>query len=191
MHPKNLSIHDYTYDLPEDRIAKFPLPERDASKLLIYDGSKITQDIFKNLHQHLPSNALLIFNDSKVIEARLLFQKITGGVIEIFCLEPFDRYSDITNAMMQKDTVRWQCLIGGASKWKHGQVLEKKIKKDHQEIILRAKYIDKTDESFVIEFSWSGSLSFAEMLHSAGAVPLPPYLGRQPEEMDRERYQTI
>jgi len=192
MHPKNLSIHDYTYDLPEDRIAKFPLEERDASKLLIYDGSTISQDIFKNLDQHLPPNSLLVFNDSKVIEARLLFQKTTGGVIEIFCLEPLDQYGDITRAMIQKGTVLWQCLIGGASKWKRGQVLEKKIRKDHQEIILRAKYIDKAAESFVIEFSWSeDSLTFAEILHIAGAVPLPPYLRRQPEEMDRQRYQTI
>jgi len=192
MHPKNLSIHDYTYDLPEDRIAKFPLQERDASKLLIYDGSTITEDIFRNLDQHLPSKSLLIFNDSKVIEARLLFQKTSGGIIEIFCLEPLDRYSDMTTAMLQKGSVMWHCLIGGASKWKHGQVLEKKIQKKQREIILRAKYIDKTADSFVIEFSWSeDSLTFAELLHMAGAVPLPPYLRRQPEEMDSERYQTI
>jgi len=108
MEPRNLSIKDFTYDLPEDRIAKYPLPERDASKLLVYHNGKITEDVYKNLDHHLPSNSLLVFNDTKVIEARLLFQKPTGGVIEIFCLEPHGQYRDITIAMNQHDKVLWQ-----------------------------------------------------------------------------------
>jgi len=127
MNPGNLLIKDFTYDLAEDRIAKYPLPERDASKLLVYKDGKITEDVYKNLDRHLPANSLLVFNDTRVIEARLLFQKSTGGIIEIFCLEPHEQYSDITTAMNQHGKVLWQCLVGGASKWKHGQILEKKI----------------------------------------------------------------
>jgi S-adenosylmethionine:tRNA ribosyltransferase-isomerase len=192
MHPKDLSISAFTYDLPEDRIAKFPLQERDASKLLVYHNGKITQDIYKNLDHYLPSHSLLVFNDSKVIEARLLFQKSTGGMIEIFCLEPHGQYADITSAMTQRGRVLWQCLIGGASKWKHGQVLEKKLKIGERGIILHAKYVEKNVDAFVIEFSWNDdTFTFAEILHMAGAVPLPPYLKREPQEVDKERYQTI
>ena len=191
MNPKNLSITDFTYDLPEDRIAKYPLPERDASKLLIYRNGKISEDIYKNLDHHLPSDALLVFNDTKVIEARLLFQKPTGGVIELFCLEPHEQYNDVTTAMKQLDKVLWQCLIGGASKWKHGQILEKKIF-SRNEIILHAKYVEKKIDCFVIEFSWNDhSLSFSEILHRAGVIPLPPYIKRAAERSDEERYQTI
>ncbi len=192
IHPRNLSIKDYTYNLPEDRIAKYPLPERDASKLLIYNSGEITEDVYKNLDQHLPSNSLLVFNDTKVIDARLLFQKLTGGTIEIFCLEPHEQYADITTAMSQRGKVLWQCLIGGASKWKHGQVLEKKIKSGDKEIILTAKYVEKKVDCFVIELSWNeNELSFAEILHHAGAIPLPPYIKREPEKLDAERYQTV
>ena len=127
MHPKNLSITDYTYSLPEERIANYPLAERDASKLLIYQDGNIREDVYKNIADHIPADSLLLFNDTKVIEARLLFQKPTGGVIEIFCLEPHERYPDITTAMLQQGKVYWQCLVGGASKWKHGQILNKII----------------------------------------------------------------
>ena len=191
MNAKNLSIKDFTYHLPEDRIAKYPLPERDASKLLIYEEGRISEDIYKNLGLHLSSDSLLVFNDTKVIEARLLFRKPTGGIIEIFCLEPHEQYGDITVAMNQRGKVLWQCLIGGASKWKHGQVLEKKINST-KEIILYARYIEKKIDSFVIEFYWNDiSLNFAEILHHAGAIPLPPYIKRAPESSDEERYQTI
>jgi S-adenosylmethionine:tRNA ribosyltransferase-isomerase len=190
--PKNLFIKDYTYNLPEERIAKYPLTNRDASRLLIYRQGKIAEDIYSNIATHIPGNSLLIFNDTKVIEARLLFQKYTGGVIEIFCLAPHEQYLDITNAMMQKGKVLWQCLIGGASKWKHGQVLEKKIKPADKEIILHAAYIEKRLDCFIIELSWLPvNLSFAEVLHHAGAIPLPPYIKREAEQSDAERYQTI
>jgi S-adenosylmethionine:tRNA ribosyltransferase-isomerase len=191
MNPQDLSIHDFTYVLPEERIAKYPLAERDASKLLIYDNGKISEDIYKNLDKHLPEHSLLIFNDTKVVEARLLFQKNTGGIIEIFCLEPHEQYADITVGMSQKKKVIWQCLIGGASKWKHGQVLEKKIKEKEREIILQAKFIEKKSGSFIIEFSWNADISFAEVLHYAGVIPLPPYIKREVEKSDAERYQTI
>ena len=190
--PRTLSIKDFTYSLPEERIAKYPLEERDASKLLIYKEGKITEDIYRNIADHIPSGSLLIFNDTKVVEARLLFQKSTGGVIEIFCLEPYDQYSDVTSAMLQHEKVLWHCLIGGASKWKHGQILEKKIRNGNKEFILHAKYIKKLADSFVVELSWNEpTLSFAEVLHHAGAIPLPPYIKREAEVSDAERYQTI
>ena len=188
MHPKNLSIKDFTYSLPEEKIAKYPLSERDASKLLIYKEGKITEDIYKNIAEHVPQNSLLVFNDTKVIEARLLFAKTTGAIIEIFCLAPGEQYPDISNALSQQGKVLWECLIGGASKWKHGQILEKKI----GEIILRAKYLEKKGDRFIIELSWTPmDLSFAEVLHHAGSMPLPPYIKREAEKSDTERYQTV
>jgi len=192
MHPKNLSISDFNYSLPEERIANYPLKERDASKLLIYKDGDIRDDIYKNIAEHIPAHALLLFNDTRVVEARLLFQKPTGGIIEIFCLEPHEQYADVTTAMLQQGKVYWQCLVGGASKWKHGQVLQKIIPAFEKEIMLQAVYTEKKGDSFVIELSWSPeSMSFAELLHHAGAIPLPPYIKRKPEASDAERYQTI
>ena len=190
--PKKLSIKDFTYSLPEEKIAKYPLTERDASRLLIYKDGNITEDIYKNIADHVPADSLIVFNDTKVVEARLLFQKPSGGVIEIFCLEPHEQYKDITTAMMQRGEVLWQCLIGGASKWKHGQILEKKIHTVTRELILTAKYIEKRNDSFIVGLSWQPqSVSFAEILHYAGAIPLPPYIKRNAESTDSERYQTV
>lgn len=192
MHPKNLSIADYTYLLSEDKIANYPLAERDASKLLIYKEGNIAEDIYKNIASHIPGNSFLVFNNTRVVEARLLFQKPTGGVIEIFCLEPHEQYPDITTAMLQHGKVLWQCLVGGASKWKHGQILKKIITPDEKEIILEAVYKEKRADSFIIELSWTPeNMSFAELLHYAGAIPLPPYIKRKAEISDTERYQTI
>jgi len=190
--PRTLSIKDFTYSLPEDRIAKYPLAERDASKLLIYKEEKIEEDIYRNITDHVPSNSLLVFNDTKVVEARLIFQKTTGGVIEIFCLEPHEQYQDITTAMFQHEKVLWHCLIGGASKWKRGQLLEKKISHNSKDLVLNARYIEKLGDSFIVELSWNDlSLSFAEVLHLFGAIPLPPYIKREAEISDAERYQTV
>jgi len=190
--PRTLSIKDFTYSLPEERIAKYPLSERDASKLLIYKEEKIEEDIYKNIGSHIPPNSLLVFNDTKVVEARLLFQKPTGGAIEIFCLEPHEQYSGITTAMLQHEKVLWHCLIGGASKWKHGQVLEKKINYNSKDLVLKTRYIEKMVDSFIVELSWNDlSLSFAEVLHLFGAIPLPPYIKREAEISDAERYQTV
>ena len=118
MHPKRLFIKDFIYNLPEEKIAKYPLPQRDESKLLIYKNGEITSDIYFNLDAHIPASSLLVFNNTKVVEARLLFKKNTGSTIELFCLEPGDQYPDITTAMLQKGTVIWKCLVGGAKKWK-------------------------------------------------------------------------
>ena len=186
--PQEIRIKDYTYDLPHHRIAEFPLVQRDQSKLLVYRGGRITEDAFFNLPLHLPQGTTLVLNDTRVIEARLFFQKATGGVIEIFCLEPYQQ--SIEQAMQQKSPALWKCLIGGASKWKHGQVLEKHF--HHNEISLTARYIDKKEDYFLIEFNWQpSSIPFVQILHEAGAIPLPPYIKRQAEKMDWERYQTI
>jgi S-adenosylmethionine:tRNA ribosyltransferase-isomerase len=190
MHLSDLSIQDYTYQLPQERIATFPLRERDASKLLVYNNGVIDEDIYRNLDHWLPPGSVLIFNDTKVISARLLFHKPTGGVIEIFCLEPHE-YPDITTAMMQRGTVFWKCLIGGASKWKHGQVLQMKIIVGKIQTTLQAKYVEKKIDSFIIEFSWDDRLTFGEILHHAGAIPLPPYIKREVQPLDVERYQTV
>ena len=191
MHPKNISIKDFFYSLPPERIAAFPLPERDTSKLLVYQNGEITQDIYRNIANHIPSGTTLVFNDTRVVEARLLFLKPTGGVIEIFALEPSDEYPDITAAMMQAGSVSWKCMIGGAAKWKHGMVLEKKIAGEHP-LILTARITQRLADTFLIRFEWQpGSLSFAEVLHAAGSMPLPPYIKRETEESDKERYQTI
>ncbi len=192
MHPKDIAIFDYTYNLPEEKIAKYPLTQRDASKLLVYKNGNISDDLYRNITSRLPENALLIFNDTKVVEARIIFQKPSGATIEIFCLEPFEIYGDIPTGMRQQQRVLWKCLIGGASKWKHGQVLEKKIMHHPAQIVLQACFIKKQDDYFIIEFVWKpGELHFAELLHFAGRIPLPPYIKRETEAQDAERYQTV
>lgn len=191
MHPKRLLIRDFLYNLPEDRIARYPLPERDLSKLLVYKDGDIEEDQYYNLDQFIPADSLLVFNNTKVVEARLLFQKQTGSTIEIFCLEPSDEYADITTAMLQKQQVYWKCLVGGAKKWKE-EILTKTIDTGNEQFELQVKKIEKLSDYFLVAFSWSNaSLSFAEVLHLAGAMPLPPYLNRIAEESDKERYQTI
>jgi len=190
--PKKIRIHDYTYTLPQEKIAFHPLKERDSSRLLVFQNGTLSEDIYKNLAGHLPPGSLMIFNNTKVVEARILFQKKTGGVIEIFCLEPDERYADVPSAMLQKKEVFWKCLIGGASKWKHGQLLEKKIQTGQKEILLTAGYSRKEEDHFIIHLQWDDpEYSFAEIIHAAGIIPLPPYIKRSVEKEDRERYQTI
>jgi len=186
---QNIFIKDYNYTLPQERIAEFPLKLRDQSRLLVYDTGAITEDRFYNLHHYLPGGSTLILNNTRVLEARIFFKKPTGAVIEIFCLEPYDLA--VEQSLASSEKVQWQCLIGGASKWKHGQVLEKEIVIDNKTVQLYAKYISKQGDSFVIEFSWNSQHSFAEILHGAGAIPLPPYIKRTATEEDKERYQTI
>ncbi|WP_240347818.1 S-adenosylmethionine:tRNA ribosyltransferase-isomerase [Longitalea arenae] len=192
MHPKDLSVHDFTYELPEEKIARHPLPARDSSRLLIYKNGNLSESVYRNIGEHLSAGSLLIFNNTKVVAARLLFQKPTGAVVEIFCLEPPPQYADMTSAMTQKGQVTWICLIGGASKWKPGQILEKKMHSNGEEIVLQARYLGKEKDSFVIELSWTpSSLTFAEVLQVAGNIPLPPYIKRTVEKADSDRYQTI
>ncbi|ANI89216.1 S-adenosylmethionine tRNA ribosyltransferase [Arachidicoccus ginsenosidimutans] len=191
MHPKHLSINDFTYDLSDEKIAKFPLQKRDESKLLIYESGKIEQSVYKNLPEFLSENTLLVFNNTKVVEARLLFKNINGANIELFCLEPADDYSDITTAMLQKGKVFWKCLVGNAKKWKE-DLLEKTISSGGKSFILQVRKVEKQNDYFLIEFLWNiDEYSFAEVLHFAGQIPLPPYLHREAEEKDKETYQTV
>ncbi len=191
IHPQYLSIKDFTYVLPDEAIAKYPLAERDQSKLLISKDEQIEEDIYANLANHLPNNTLLVFNNTKVVEARILFKKASGGNIEIFCLEPHAQYPDITTAMQQKGKVWWKCLVGGAKKWKD-ELLTLTIKNDLIDLTLTAQKIEQLSDSYVIELCWDNAdISFAEILHRTGLIPLPPYLNRLAEESDKERYQTI
>ena len=191
MHPKNLSIQNFTYHLPDEKIALHPLQQRDDSKLLIYKNGTIQADVYKNIHEHLPQNSLLIFNNTKVIQARILFTKTTGGIIEIFCLEPYEAINDYASVMSKKEKVKWKCMIGGASKWKEGD-LEKQFVIGNGQGAIKAKLIEKLSDAYVVEFSWAPvELSFAEILEECGNIPLPPYIKRKPEAEDKERYQTI
>ena len=185
--PKKISILDYTYDLPAERIALHPLAERDASKLLVYKNGNIREDIYKNIAEHLPAESLLIFNNTRVIKARIRFQKSSGGVIEIFLLEPFQ--ADYTSTLSAIKKTTWKCMIGGVSKWKEGELnWESGVKS----LELKATLLEKLDDAYVVQFSWTpDDLSFAEVLEQAGDIPLPPYIKRKTETADTERYQTI
>ena len=190
MDPRVLRIEDYTYPLPDERIAKYPLAERDASKLLVYEDGGITQDIYRNLAAHIPADALMVFNQTRVVNARLLFTKPSGGAIEVFCLAPDAKYADIQTAMLQKGKVQWECLVGGASKWKAGMVLQ--LVHTAPDFVLSAKIVQRNATAFVLSLEWDREeLTFAEVLHFAGKVPLPPYLNRDAEVGDEARYQTL
>lgn len=190
MHPETLRIEDYTYNLPDDRIARYPLQERDASQLLVYNGGNITTNSFTSLPGLLPENTMLVYNQTKVVNARLLFKKPSGGVIEVFCLEPHKQYPDITSAMMQQGKVWWHCLVGGASKWKPGMILE--LQAAEAGFTLSACIVERTATDFIIELSWDKQgLTFSEVLKETGSIPLPPYLNRSAETSDNTRYQTL
>ncbi len=191
MHPKYLSIKDFTYYLPDEKIAFHPLENRDGARLLVFKNQHIQTDTYRNIASHIPEETLMIFNNTKVVEARLLFKKDTGSIIEVFCLQPHEMYADITTAMNQTGTVKWLCLVGGASKWKDGQTLSLPFEADAPSYILEARLLEKRSDCFVIELSWNGAFSFAEVLHYAGHVPLPPYIKRQDEAADKSRYQTV
>jgi len=190
MHPSRLQIKDFTYELPDDRIARYPLPQRDQSRLLVYRDGKLIETRYRNIAGELPPGTLLVFNQTKVIYARLLFQKPTGGRIEVFCLEPDERYTEVQQAMLQKGSVYWKCLVGGAAKWKEGQVLSLTAGKDTP-LVMQAEIAEKKEGYFILKLSWTPEISFAEALQLAGRVPLPPYLNREAEQSDEQRYQTI
>lgn len=192
MDPRQLPIADYTYTLPDDRIAAYPQAARDESKLLVYENRVMSEDRYHNIASHLEAGSLMVFNDSRVIEARLLFYKESGARIEIFCLEPHEQYGGLAKGMGQTGSVLWLCMVGGASKWKHGVVLEKKMLVNGREIILQALYHERRANDTVIELTWNDcGMSFAELLQHAGDMPLPPYIKRKAEAGDQERYQTI
>lgn len=189
--PKTIRIEDFDYDLPQERIAKFPLDERDASKLLVFKNRNIEESTYQNLADYIPENAALVFNNTKVVQARMYFVNRNNRPIEIFCLEPADRYSDLAVAMSQTNSVEWICMVGGAKKWKE-DFLAREVEVNGKKISLKAQKKANLDGTFFIQFTWQpADLSFAELLDAAGITPLPPYLKREAESIDKDRYQTI
>jgi S-adenosylmethionine:tRNA ribosyltransferase-isomerase len=187
----DINIDDFRYDLPDDRIAKFPLNQRDSSKLLIYRDNAITESTFKNMVRFLPEDSFLVMNDTKVVQARLIFKKTTGALIEIFCLEPVSPTSEIQMAFQQKGSATWKCLVGNARRWKEGSILSTSQNIDN-EFSIRAEKIEKSGEAYLIRLSWEPEeLTFSEVLEMAGKVPLPPYLNREAVEADKNTYQTV
>ena len=187
--PRHIHISDYNYSLPTERIARYPLEQRDHSKLLVYNKGHISQHIFKDIAQFLPEDSLLIYNNTKVIQARLHFRKATGARIEVFCLEPHCP-ADYQQNFDQRNECEWQCLIGNSKKWKEG-ALRLELDINGTAVTLQATKHGETETSVIIRFSWNGGFSFAEILEAAGELPIPPYLNRDTEESDKETYQTV
>ena len=180
-HDPKIDIRQYDYELPCERIAKFPLPDRESSKLLVWDKGVIGQSTFSNIDSFLPEGSLLAFNNTKVVRARLIFHKDTGARIEIFCLEPHIP-ADYERAFAAKGSSSWHCIVGNSKKWKGGQ--------------LQLSYEDGTitasrGEADTIEFAWDSDDTFGELLEKLGKVPIPPYLERESQEIDNLRYQTV
>ncbi|WP_224998878.1 S-adenosylmethionine:tRNA ribosyltransferase-isomerase [Cesiribacter sp. SM1] len=185
-----VQLDDYRYELPDERIARHPLPERDKSKLLFYSAGDIEHRRFFELPRLLPANSLLVFNNTKVIPARLGFKKETGAQIEIFLLQPLAPTTDIQLAMGASGFSSWQCIIGNRKRWRDGKPLQLTLTIADQEVVLEASH--KSAEDTIVDFSWwPATYSFAEIVEAAGEIPLPPYLKRKAENEDRERYQTV
>jgi len=190
-HLTPIRAEDFIYTLPEERIAQFPLAERDSSKLLIYQAGEIRHSIFREISQHLPSGATLFFNNTKVIPARLYFQKgQTGALIEVFLLHPVRPHHEVSQAMQVTRACTWACAVGNLKRFKDDTVLERELTTDQgHPIHLRATLADRATQW--VQFEWDSDLSFAELLTYAGEVPLPPYLHRQANENDKVAYQTV
>ena len=189
---KNIRIEDYDYPLPESRIAYYPAEQRDSSKLLIYNtkNGEITDSVFHNLPDFLSENHWIVFNNSKVIHARLLVHNATGAAIEIFCLEPLKPTSDPAVAFTLSDSVTWKCMVGNARKWKHPIDIE--VPLEERVIHIRAERGEAVEGTFEVTFTWNeAEISFAEWIEAYGKVPLPPYIRRDAEDSDTERYQTV
>lgn len=185
-HPSQLSILDFTYELPSERIARFPLEQRDQSKLLCYKDGKISQDIFQHLSKHLAAETLLVFNETRVIPARLFFYNKNGARIEVFCLEPSSTYTSAGEGLAANATVQWQCMVGNLRSWK-----DELLSAEKNGVVLRARLDEKLKGSVLITFDWEPhQLSFEEIVAHFGQLPIPPYLNRPTEDSDHQNYQT-
>lgn len=189
MNTKHIPIRDYHYLLPDDRIAKFPLPERDSSKLLVYEHGEISEDTFRSLPRLLPEGALMVFNNTRVIQARLHIRKETGALIEIFILEPAQP-AEYQENFIQRQSCSWHCLVGNLKKWKEGS-LKRLLSVGGREVELTATRGGLCGTSHRVDFRWTGGCSWAEVLEAAGELPIPPYLNRDTEESDKTTYQTV
>ena len=194
MKTKEIHISEYNYELPDERIAKFPMAERDHSKLLVYEKGQVSEDIFYNLPNHLPQGALMVYNNTKVIQARLHFRKDTGALIEIFLLEPAEP-ADYEQMFQQTERCSWLCLVGNQKKWKEGTLTREidasNFKHQTSNVIVKATRRGEHGTSQWIDFEWSGGVSFAEILDVMGELPIPPYLNRETQESDKTTYQTV
>ncbi|MCB2407529.1 S-adenosylmethionine:tRNA ribosyltransferase-isomerase [Hymenobacter lucidus] len=189
--PRLLSIHDFTYQLPAARIAPEPLPNRDQSQLLVYRAGTIQDQRFTDLPAELPADALLVFNNTKVVRARLFCQKPTGGIVELFCLEPVAPHRAVELAMQQTGSCAWKCLVGNGKRWKSGPV-QVAFTLNNEPATLTAERLEAADGYSLIQFSWEpAAVPFAEVLRAAGHLPLPPYLNREDTDVDAVRYQTV
>ena len=187
-----IRIEDFNYTLPDERIAKYPLPERDGSKLLIYKDGIVSHRSFRNISELLPEDSLMIFNDTKVVPARLHFQRPTGAHIEIFCLEPVQP-EEYVSMFAVTGSCRWKCIVGNIKRWKNDTLTLYNPMADRriEEMGLKADLIERVGETSVIEFSWDIDAPFSQVLEVCGTVPIPPYLNRNTEDVDLERYQTL
>lgn len=186
----DINIVDYNYNLPEDRIAQHPVIERDMSQLLVFKEDQISKDVFRNIDDYLPEDSLLVFNNSRVIRARLLFRKDTGAAIEILCLEPLVPF-EYELSFGSGEPVEWKCIIGNLKKWKNGKIVTRFEYKDKQ-YDLTAEKVQPEGEAWRVRFSWNCTdLSFGEVIEASGHIPLPPYINREDDEEDVNRYQTI
>lgn len=189
-HPKTLQIQDFSYELPDAKIAQHPLQNRDESKLLVFQAGNVEDKQFFNLPELLDSNALMVFNDTKVVQVRLQFERATGSKIEVFCLEPAQNM-DIQIAMAQQGEATWKCMVGNAKKWKE-DFLEASRSWQHAHVSVKATKVGVEGDQFLIHFQWiPAHFTFAEMLEHIGLIPLPPYMKRSAEDDDKMRYQTV
>lgn len=187
---EEIRIEEFDYPLPDERIAKFPLQKRDTSKLLLYKQGEIETHSFGDISTYIPSGALMVFNNTKVIQARLFFQKATGAKIEIFCLEPILPHDYLLSFQQTKSCV-WQCMIGNLKKWKEG-ALNLTVDTPKGSTVLSAQRLETKGNTHNVQFTWSNpSLTFADLLDAIGELPIPPYLNRRTEESDKETYQTV
>ena len=190
MDTKHIQIKDFNYNLPDERITKFPLAKRDNSKLLLYRHGEVTEDVFHNIAQYLPKGALMVFNNTKVIQARLHFRKETGALIEVFLLEPY-MPADYEQMFQTTGHCSWLCMIGNLKKWKEG-TLKRTFDVKGKEVTLVAERKEDVHKSYRVDFSWDASdVSWAEMLDAVGELPIPPYLNRETQESDKTTYQTV
>ena len=186
---RHIDINDYDYNLADERIAKFPLAERSASKLLVYDNGSIIESRFRAIADHLPQGAMLVFNNTRVVRARIIMHKASGARIEVFCLEPHNP-ADYEHAFAVRGEAEWRCIVGNLKKWKEGEIgIDFEMEgKSH---MLRAEMVERGTNNHVVRFRWSAECSFGELLEQLGRIPIPPYLNRDSEDIDNTRYQTV
>ena len=184
-----ININDFDYPLPDERIAKFPLAERDSSKLLVYRGGEISERHFSDIGEELPEGSLLVFNNTKVVRARLVMHKPSGARVEVFCLEP-DAPADYERAFAIKGECEWSCIVGNLKKWKEGAV-EIPFDYEGEHYTLQAFIAERGTREHIVRFEWSAPMTFGELLEYLGRIPIPPYLNRESEEIDNTRYQTV